>query len=105
MAWHRIDDSEKMASGDRVTAVIDGREILICLVGEDYYALASRCTHSAWPLVGEPIEGAEIICTLHGARFDLRDGCPTLGPASKPLSTYSIERRDGALYVDVNTTS
>jgi len=85
-----------------MTAVIEGREVLICRVGEDYFALGSRCTHSAWPLVGEPIEGKEIVCTLHGARFDLRDGCPTIGPASKPLATYPIEMRDGALYVSLS---
>ncbi len=47
------------------------------------------------------IEGMEIICTLHGARFDLRDGCPTAGPASRPLATFPIELRDGELYVSL----
>ena len=41
----------------------------------------------------------EIVCTLHGARFDIRDGCPSGGPASKSLSSYPIELRDGELYV------
>ena len=102
MTWHRIDTPPEMRSGTKMTAVIEGREVLICRVGEDYFALGSRCTHSAWPLVGEPIEGKEIVCTLHGARFDLRDGCPTIGPASKPLATYPIEMRDGALYVSLS---
>ena len=80
---------------------VEDREILICRVRDDYFALGSRCTHSAWPLAAEPIEGMEIICTLHGAHFDLRDGCPTRGPASKPLATYPIEFRDGELYVSI----
>jgi len=82
-------------------ATLDGKEILVCRVEDDYYAVASRCTHSAWPLASEPIEGMEIICRLHGARFDLRDGCPTVGPANKPLATFPIELRDGELYVSL----
>ncbi len=99
MTWHRIDVAPELAAGEKTTTLVNGREVLICRTKDNYYALGSRCTHSAWPLVGEPIEGNEIICTLHGARFDLRDGCPVSGPASKPLSTYPIELRDGALYV------
>ena len=101
MPWHRLDLPTPLASGDRFPARIEEREILVCRVEDAYFALSNRCTHSAWPLAGEPLEGMEIICTLHGARFDLRDGCPTAGPATKPLTTYPIELRDGELYVSI----
>jgi 3-phenylpropionate/trans-cinnamate dioxygenase ferredoxin subunit len=101
MRWHRIDLTNPLGPGDKTSTEIEGREVLICRIDHDYFALAGRCTHAAWPLVSEPIEGMEIVCTLHGARFDLRDGCPTGGPASKPLATYPIELRDGQLYVSL----
>jgi len=101
MGWHRIDPPTRLEVGDRFLAKIGGQEILICRLEHAYVALASRCTHAAWPLAGEPIEGMEIVCTLHGARFDLRDGCPTGGPASKPLAIHPIEVREGALYVSL----
>lgn len=102
MTWHRIDPPTPLAPGERFLARIEDREILVCRLGDEYVALASRCTHAAWPLVGEPIEGMEIVCTLHGARFDLRDGCPTAGPASKPLALHPVEVRDGGLYVSLS---
>lgn len=77
------------------------REVLVSRVDDRYFATSSRCTHAAWPLAGEPIRGMEIVCTLHGARFDLRDGCPSGGPASKPLDSYALETRDGDLYVSL----
>jgi 3-phenylpropionate/trans-cinnamate dioxygenase ferredoxin subunit len=101
MAWHRIEGPAELAAGERFVARVGDREILVCRAGDDYFAVASRCTHSAWPLANEPIEGTELVCTLHGARFDLRDGCPTAGPASKPLATHPIERRDDAWYVSL----
>lgn len=101
MSWHPIDLKHPLAPGEKFLAKLDDKEILVCRVDEHYFAVASRCTHSAWPLASEPIEGMEIICTLHGARFDLRDGCPTAGPASRPLATFPIELRDGELYVSL----
>jgi nitrite reductase/ring-hydroxylating ferredoxin subunit len=67
LTWHHIALDNPLVSGERTTASIGDKEVLVC--------------------------------TLHGARFDLRDGCPTAGPASKPLATYPIELRDGELYV------
>lgn len=101
MSWHHIALQSPLVSGEKTTAIIEDREILVRRVDEHYFSVASRCTHSAWPLASEPIEGMEIICTLHGARFDLRDGCPTAGPASRPLATFPIELRDGELYVSL----
>lgn len=99
MPWHRLDLPGPLAPGERFATRVEDREILVCRIEDDYHALAGRCTHAAWPLANEPIEGNEIVCTLHGARFDLRDGCPTGGPARKPLATYPVELREGALYV------
>lgn len=101
MSWHKLDLGAPLASGEKRATHVADREILVCRLQDDYYALSNRCTHSAWPLADEPLEGFEIVCTLHGARFDLRDGCPTSGPASKPLASYPIEFRDGELYVSI----
>ena len=101
MTWHRVDLSAPLAMGEKISSQIGDREILVCRVKAGYFALDSRCSHSAWPLAKEPIEGNEIVCTLHGARFDVCDGCPTAGPTSKPLATYPIEFREGELYVSI----
>ena len=101
MPWLPVELPSALAPGEKIAVRIMDREILICRVKADYYAVANRCTHSAWPLSGEPVEGLEIVCTLHGARFDLRDGCPTSGPARNPLATYPIELRNGQLYVSI----
>ncbi len=101
MSWHHVALKNPLAPGQKTATQIEDKEILVCRINEDYFAVANRCTHSAWPLAGDPIEGMEIVCTLHGARFDLRDGCPTAGPASRPLATFPIELRNGELYVSL----
>ncbi len=92
-----------LAPGEKRVVQIGAREILVCRTPERYFALAPRCSHAAWPLADEPVEGSHIVCTLHGARFDMRDGCPVTGPARKPLATYPIELRNGELYVSLSS--
>lgn len=46
-------------------------------------AFSGFCTHSMGRLEGGPVEGDEITCPHHGARFDIRTGkakssCPNL---------------------------
>ena len=103
MGWQRIEGAESLAPGEKRAFVVDGREVLVCRLGAAFFALSNRCTHAAWPLAGEPLDGNEIVCTLHGARFDVRDGTPTGGPARKPLATFDAELRQGALYVNLPT--
>jgi len=97
--WRRLELA--LAPGEKRVVEVEGREILVGRTLERYFAIASRCSHAAWPLADEPVEGSQIVCTLHGARFDLRDGCPISGPARKPLSVFPIELRDGELYVSL----
>lgn len=56
------------------------------------YATADRCTHAEWSL-GEDgdLDGFEITCTLHMARFDIRDGRALSLPACRALRTFPVE--------------
>ena len=100
-SWHRVTSDPPLAPGERRVVRIANQELLVCRIDDRYFAVSNRCTHAAWPLANEPLEGFEILCSLHGARFDLRDGCPSAGPASRPLATYPIELRDGELCVRI----
>lgn len=68
-------------------------------VGE-FFATADSCTHEKWSL-GEDsdLEGAEVVCPLHMARFDLRTGRPLCLPATVALKTFEVEIDDGKVYV------
>lgn len=46
-----------------------------------------------------------MLCSLHMARFDVRDGRPLCLPALKALKalkTYSVSVADGRVFVDVD---
>ena len=41
---------------------------------QDFYAIEDVCTHDGGILTGGPVEGDEVVCPRHGARFCVRTG-------------------------------
>ena len=69
-------------------------------VGEQVYATADSCTHEEWSLGEEgEVDGFEVTCSLHLARFDIRTGRPLCLPATRPLRTYAVVVEDGRVYL------
>lgn len=56
------------------------------------YAIEDMCTHDGGPLVeGEVINGCEVMCPRHGARFDIRTGEALSFPAFEATNTYEVQ--------------
>lgn len=90
-----------LAEGEARAFQARGRGLLLCRRGREVFAVAGRCTHAAWDLAGSEVRDDEIVCSLHGARFDLRTGEATARPASKPLATYPVRIRGDRVQVQV----
>ena len=78
---------------------VGGRSILVCQVAGQYYALDGECSHAAQRLCTGRLNGFEVLCPLHRARFDVRTGAPTAGPATAPLATYPVILDSGKVHV------
>jgi 3-phenylpropionate/trans-cinnamate dioxygenase ferredoxin subunit len=80
----------------RVRLVTRGEElrIAVCNVDGEIYAIEDVCTHDGGSLDQGQLEGVEIECPRHGARFDVRTGEATLMPAVMPVQTFPV-RIDG----------
>ena len=85
--------------GDAIAFEASGRRFVVCNAGGQLYAVADRCTHAAWPLAGSDLRDCDLVCSLHGARFDLRTGVATAPPATKPLQTYLTRTEHGRILV------
>jgi nitrite reductase/ring-hydroxylating ferredoxin subunit len=80
--------------------------IAVYRVGDDFYATQDSCSHEEWSL-GEDgeLEGYEVLCSLHMARFDVRDGRALCLPALRGLKTYPVTVIDGRVMVDIDAES
>jgi 3-phenylpropionate/trans-cinnamate dioxygenase ferredoxin subunit len=93
----RVDD---LAAGKSLS--VPGEPAIALYRNDDgeFYATADRCTHEEWSL-GEDgdLEGDEIVCPLHMARFDIRSGKALCFPATVDLRTFDVVVRDGDVFV------
>lgn len=64
-------------------------------------ALRDQCSHEDLPLSDGELEGNEVICLYHGARFDVCSGARKTLPAIRPVQSFPVEIRDGEIFVDV----
>lgn len=66
------------------------------------YAIDDRCSHDDASLAEGEIEGCEVICPLHGARFEIKTGKNLTLPAVRPVKKYDVVIEDGLVYVRLN---
>lgn len=93
--------SELLPGGKKLVEV-DGRPIAVFNVGGSYYAIDDVCTHDGGPLAEGELNGCEIQCPRHGARFDVRDGRALCFPAVEPVTTHSVAVQGEDILVAIN---
>ena len=80
----------ELREGQRLFIDIDGTPIMVLKIGGEYFAIADVCSHDDGPVGEGNLEGFEIICPRHGARFDIRTGKALALPAFVDIPAYPI---------------
>ena len=81
---------------------INGRSVVIAHLPDGFHAVENRCSHAASPLDSSRVlKGGQILCPLHGARFDLKTGAAKTAPAFRPIAVYPVRVVDGQVEVAV----
>lgn len=65
--------------------------IAICKVKDDYFAVHNKCSHADAYLTSGRLRGHKLLCPLHGAIFDVRDGAVLSPPARQPIKSYELK--------------
>jgi nitrite reductase/ring-hydroxylating ferredoxin subunit len=90
-----------VAQGMMHTVTAAGREIVVCRTKDGIYALDNICTHAYARLNEGRLRGNRLICPLHGAAFDVRDGRALGAPASRPLAIHAVNVVDDRIEISV----
>lgn len=92
--WTKVARIEDLPPGGRRVADVDGVSVVLFNLAGDYFAIEDACTHDGGELASGELEGDEIICPRHGARFNLRSGAVT-APAYSPVPAMKVRLNDG----------
>jgi len=84
---------------------VDGTAILVCRFRDEYFALENQCSHALSSFDEGRMRGYRIMCPLHGATFDIRDGSPTGAPATRSIRSFPLRIAEGMIEVDVTTSA
>lgn len=69
---------------------VDGKEVAVYHVNDQFYATQNSCTHADGPLDEGDLDGYGVVCPWHDSCFDVRDGKVLRGPATVALKTYRV---------------
>jgi nitrite reductase/ring-hydroxylating ferredoxin subunit len=82
--------TSEIAPGQARLVNIKGKEIALFNIEGNFFALGNACTHEEGPLAEGDIEGHEVTCPWHGARFDIRTGEVLCAPAYDDVARYNV---------------
>jgi nitrite reductase/ring-hydroxylating ferredoxin subunit len=91
-----------LPQGRMRSCIVGGREIVICHTRDGVFALDNVCTHAYARLTQGRLQGRRLICPLHGASFDVRDGRVLTPPAQLPLTAHSVRLVVGMIEVAID---
>lgn len=108
-----VDEFDEETS--RIITEVNGQEIAVFRVGEEFHAMANFCVHQSGPLCEGPLTGQVtaadndwdwlyddeeriITCPWHGWRFDVKTG-ENVQDDRYQAPTYDVEVRDGDIFV------
>ncbi len=73
--------------------------LVVCRVEGELFALTDNCSHADTPLSEGRLRGHGLICPLHGASFDVRDGTHSGPPAWEGVPCHAVTEADGVAVV------
>ena len=91
-----------IAPGRTKIVEIGDEQVVLCNVDGQIFAIANVCTHDDGPLGQGYLQGDEIECPRHGARFNVRTGQVQVLPAIIPVPTFEVKIDGDDIMVDVD---
>ena len=91
MTWYPVATTNEFITTSFKTIFVNDVKILLIHLNNRYYAIEDLCTHDGGDLSGGEIEGDEIICPRHGARFCITTGEALTPPAYEDIQTYPLK--------------
>lgn len=89
---------------DGQSLTVDGVEppVAVFRVEGEFFATSDLCTHEDWSLGADgDLDGYQVECCLHQARFDVRTGAATQFPATEDLRSYPVAVRGEEVWVEL----
>ena len=106
--YRRVCALDEIAQGATRAVLVDDANVLIARVDDDVFAVRNACGDGPLPLDYSVLQGAELTCSWHGCRYDIRSGRRldyANASADEQLSVLPVRVMDGFVEIVVGTTA
>jgi nitrite reductase/ring-hydroxylating ferredoxin subunit len=102
MARVFVAKTSDIPEGKMIHITISGKkDILVANVGGSYYATSNICSHEKAKLHEGELNGKELTCPWHGAKWDVTSGKMTLFPQKlRSLRSFKVSVENCNVYVE-----
>jgi 3-phenylpropionate/trans-cinnamate dioxygenase ferredoxin subunit len=97
--FYEVAPAEEIPAGERLFIEVGGEPIVIFNIAGNYFAIGDVCTHDGGPLGDGDLDGYQVICPRHGARFDVRSGKALTLPAVVDAPDYPVRVKNGNIEI------
>jgi 3-phenylpropionate/trans-cinnamate dioxygenase ferredoxin subunit len=97
--WVKVASIGEIAPGTCKVADVDDAMVAVFNLDGQYFAIEDVCTHDGGELASGKLEGDQVICPRHGARFCVRTGAVLAPPAYEPVHVFPLRIENGAIEV------
>jgi 3-phenylpropionate/trans-cinnamate dioxygenase ferredoxin subunit len=100
--WVNVASVHEVSEGTWRVINVEDAEIAVFNIGGEFYAIEDVCTHDGGCLTGGEVDGEEIVCPRHGARFSIKTGEALSAPAYEPVDRFPVRIEGGVVQVRDN---
>jgi len=97
--WVDVAPVDAFPAGSRRAVDVDDVMIIVFNLGGEYYAIEDVCTHDYSSLDDGELDGDQIICPRHAARFNIKTGEALTAPAYEAIPTFPVRVEGGVVQV------
>jgi NADPH-dependent 2,4-dienoyl-CoA reductase/sulfur reductase-like enzyme/nitrite reductase/ring-hydroxylating ferredoxin subunit len=88
-----------LADGALLLGHVGDEQVVLARHGAEVFAVGAQCSHYHGPLAEGLLVGDTVRCPWHHACFSLRTGEALAAPALSSIDCWSVEQRDGKVFV------
>jgi 3-phenylpropionate/trans-cinnamate dioxygenase ferredoxin subunit len=99
--FYRVCKTADVPDPGKTVFEVEGRFIVLIHLDGKFYALDDACTHDGGPLGDGVLEGYQIVCPRHGARFDVRTGQALAMPAVHAITVHEVKLDGNDVFVKI----
>lgn len=103
--WINVAPVDEFTVGKSQLVETENTEIAVFNLDGKYFAIEDICTHDGSPMLGcglapeDVIDGDQLVCPRHGARFCIRTGAALTPPAYDAVARFQVREQHGVVQV------